>query len=124
MKKNLIELLKAFAVVAGFLILFGYFIKPANAATLNPTSSLDRPEIIGYIENDANGYITLTSSQVDCPEGKLFFYAVAAGGKVVGGGCYGVVGTNIMATWRDDDSMWQYPGSAIRFTQEWLDYKK
>ena len=98
----------------------------AQARELNQYSTLqeEAPTIIGYIENDAKGYITLTSSQVDCPDGRLFFYAISSGGKVVGGGCYGVVGTNIMATWRDDGSMWQYPGSAIRFTQEWLDYKK
>jgi hypothetical protein len=80
--------------------------------------------VIGYIKLEDNGLITLTSEKGKCPDERLFFYATNSGGKVAGGGCYGVVGENIMATWLDDGSIYQYSGEGVRFTKEWLDYKE
>jgi hypothetical protein len=97
-----------------------------QAADLKPYSSMETtaPTIIGYIKNRANGLIVLTSTQVSCQNGKFFFYALSDGGKVVGGGCYTLIDDNIFATWNDDKSVYQYSGSAINFTQEWLDYSE
>jgi len=96
-----------------------------HAGELKPYSSFKNvaPTIIGYITLKENGLITLTSEQASCPDGRLFFYATNGGGKVAGGGCYGVVGEHIMAVWEDDGSVYQYSGDGVRFTKEWLDYK-
>jgi hypothetical protein len=96
-----------------------------HAGELKQYSSFnnDAPEVIGYITLEENGLITLTSEQASCPDGRLFFYATNGGGKVAGGGCYTVFGENIMATWADDGSIYQYSGENVRFTKAWLDYK-
>ena len=96
-----------------------------HAGELKPYSSFNNPapEVIGYIKLQENGLITLTSEQVSCPDGSLFFYATNSGGKIAGGGCYAVVGENIVATWADDGSIYQYSGENIRFTKAWLNYK-
>ena len=97
-----------------------------QAGELSPYSSIktSAPEVIGYIKLEDNGLITLTSEKGSCPINNLFFYATNSGGKVAGGGCYSVFGEHIMATWADDDSMYQYRGESVIFTKEWLNYKK
>lgn len=123
MKEKVIEVLKALAVVAAFLILFGYFSKPVEASTFKPVSSLQnqKPFIVGYIANKAGGRIMLTTESGDCKSG-LFFYTTNDGGKILVKGCYTVLGQEVFAT-ASDGSMYQYPGSSIEFTQEWIDYK-
>jgi hypothetical protein len=97
-----------------------------QARELSPYSSIKNtaPLVIGYITLEEKGLITLTSEKGKCPDDRLFFYATNSGGKVAGGGCYGVIGEHIMATWADDGSIYQYSGEGVRFTQEWLDYKR
>lgn len=121
MKQNVIEFLKALAVVVTFLILFGYFSKPAHSSTFKPVSSFEKPFIVGYIANKAGGRIMLTTESGDCKSG-LFFYTTNDGGKILVKGCYTVLGQEVFAT-ASDGSMYQYPGSSIEFTQEWIDYK-
>jgi hypothetical protein len=111
------------------ILLFAVLLVSASftqAGELSPYSSIKNtaPLVIGYIKLEDNGLITLTSEKGKCPDERLFFYATNSGGKVAGGGCYGVVGENIMATWLDDGSIYQYSGEGVRFTKEWLDYKE
>ncbi len=123
MKEKVIEALKAILVVAVFLILFGYFSKPAEASTFKPVSSLQnqKPMIAGFLGNEDGGRIMLTTEPADCKSG-LFFYATNRGGKIVAKGCYTIIGQEVFATW-SDGSMYQYPGSEVQFTQEFLDYQ-
>jgi hypothetical protein len=80
------------------------------------------PDIMGSIERNGGGSILFTTIPGEkCEPGQLTAYAKEEGGKVIGFGCYMLVGEEFLVKYQDD-SVYSYPLSAVKFSEEFLQY--
>lgn len=93
----------------------------ALALLAGASSAAERPLIVGHIDNQAGGEITLTMRvTAKCLERKAaFVYVRDAGGRISLTGCWKVDGETIFVFW-DDGDVFSYPFEALQMTTEWL----
>lgn len=78
----------------------------------------ERPTVIGFITNKAEGEITLTGAICKADKSKFFLYVRDRGGKISLTGCWSIFESDIFVTYSDGD-IYSYPVTAVNFTPEY-----
>lgn len=80
------------------------------------------PDVIGTIETKAGGIIVLTTSMAKhCGDDRFVAYARQSDGKVVGVGCYNMVGQEFFVEYVDGQ-VYSYPNDMVKPSEEFLRY--
>lgn len=79
------------------------------------------PIIVGVIRNRAQGEITFTSETCKADPSMSFAFIRDDGGKLSLGGCWKLVGYNVIVKWSDGD-IYSYPVENVQFTSEYNEW--
>ena len=75
------------------------------------------PTIIGYIQNQVNGQITLATEACQKDPTKRLAFIKTNVGKIGLTGCWQMIGDNVYVAWSDGD-LFSYPVGSITFSAE------